>query len=141
MAIITLLSDQYSFPAYIKDGREKSEVKINETIIESAAFNGDSWEMIEAKFLVSINDLKKYMSAPYEKGRADLQRKVITAALEVAITDRNPVLLKFLASSYLGLSETKTERTEVVEKVLDQNEINERLQKLLKKHGSKLDKK
>ena len=111
----------------------KSTVQIKLSELTYAAEHGITWEQLEQYYMVDKDTLQKYLTWEYNTGKATLEINVLDAMVESAVEDKNPVMLKFLATNWLGMTDkTVSEQAELPQ---DEDSINQRLQALLAKHS------
>jgi hypothetical protein len=108
-------------------------VQILYSEITTAALCGTTWEQLEQYYTVDKDCLKLYFSLPYSKAQAQLQINILDTMVECAVIEKNAVLLKWLSSNWLGMSEKVATVQPTVP--VSEDEVNERLKALFEKRG------
>lgn len=136
---ITFEPSDYRYPQWLPLNSHptvKPTVQIKLEEITYAAEHGVTWEQLEQYYTVDVSSLKEYCSLEYSKGQGTLQINVIDAMVKSAVDEKSPVMLKFLANNWLGMTDKVT--TETLSPTVDEQSLNDKLQSLMLKYSSTL---
>ena len=137
--IVKLNPDMYEWPESIEPENVpdvKPTVRIRVAAVQEQVRGGATWEMLSNHYLVDTGTLKKHLSTIYTKARAELELEIMQGLLQSARDGSAPVQ-RFLGGSILKLIEKKAPLQIEEVKPLTIENIDDKLEKLLKKHGPK----
>jgi hypothetical protein len=126
----------YRAPAHIPKDSLPDCLPTVQILFEDIWFSGErgvSWEQLENHYMVDIDTLKRYLTLPYEKGRALLQINVLDAMVGEAVDKKNVVMLKWLSANWLGMSEKTV--AQPPQAPVDEQDVNDKLTALIEKHA------
>jgi len=133
---ITFEPNEYKYPSWLPAASapaDKPRVEIEFADIQYAALHGSTWQQLEALYLVDMETLKLYFTAVYSQAQAQLQINVMHTMVNSAVTAGDTVMLKWLSSNLLGMSDKVTQTPQ--QPPVDEAAINAKLNALLMKHS------
>ena len=132
---VTLEAHDYQFPNWLPVDSQptaKPTVKILYADIHYAGAHGSTWDHLEALYMVDVETLQRHLTLPYRKGQSELQVTVLDSMVKSAVDDKNPQMLKWLSSNWLGMTEKVT--AVPIEPAVDEQSLHSELQALYQKH-------
>jgi hypothetical protein len=90
---------------------------------------------LEQYYTIDADSLKQYLMLPYSKAQAQLQINILDVMVEAAVEEKNTVLLKWLSTQWLGMSE-KTVPQNANDVPVSEETVNQKLAALLEKRGA-----
>lgn len=133
--IVILKPKDYDWPQHIPSEYlpiKKPTVEIDVEEIRMAASKGITWEQLEAYYNVDKETLKKNFYLIYTKERAKLEINLLNSMVSTALMGDTP-MQKWLSANWLKMTDKST--TTIIEAAseTDPKELDEKIDRLLKK--------
>lgn len=133
--IVTIRPKNYEWPDCIPQDyrpKQKKSVKISRDYVISEFMTGATWEMLEQRFAVDKNTLKRYFYVDYVRCQALLKMSIIRSTVLNALEGKEKSQ-HFLCNVWLDMVEQSDNTLTVKQPDINEKEMNEQIKSLLDK--------